>query len=132
MSKIINLSEASSIALHAMIIISRAKEPVNADVIAEQTASSRHHVAKVMQRLTKEGYIGSTRGPNGGFFMTGNPKKISLLNIYETIEGKIVATKCPVDKQVCSFDKCFINNITHQMTLDFADYLKKQTLNKYV
>jgi Rrf2 family protein len=132
MSKIINLSEAASIALHAMIIIARSKDPINADKIAEIIGSSRHHVAKVMQRLIKGGYIASTRGPAGGFYLVKDKRKITLLEVYESIEGKIIASNCPVDKPVCSFDKCFVNNITYKMTLDFKNYLKSQTLSEYI
>jgi Rrf2 family protein len=132
MSKIVNLSEAASIALHSVIVIGRSKKPVNADKIADITGSSRHHVAKIMQRLSKAGYVGSTRGPAGGFHLICDVKKTTLLDVYEIIEGKIIASSCPVDKQVCNFDKCFVNNITSRMTTDFINYLKSQTLKAYL
>jgi Rrf2 family protein len=133
MAKIVTLSEAASIALHAMILVGRSKGiSINVDEIAEITSSSRHHVAKVMQRLAKDGYVGSSRGPNGGFFLQKKPNQISLLGIYESIEGKINPTECPMDKQVCNFGQCFMNNITKDLTLQFREFMKKQTLDKYL
>jgi Rrf2 family protein len=133
MAKIISLSEAVSIALHSMIIIGRSgSEPVNVDKLAGATGSSRHHVAKVMQRLAKDGFVGSHRGPNGGFFLLVKPEKILLLEIYESIEGKLIPATCPMDKQVCAFDKCFMNNITYNLTVQFIGYMKSQSLASFI
>jgi Rrf2 family protein len=129
MSKIVSLSEAASIALHAMILVGRSKgSSVNVDQIAEATGSSRHHVAKVMQRLAKDGYVGSFRGPNGGFYLLRSENDISLLEIYESIEGKITPNTCPVEKQVCNFNQCFFNNITYDLTIQFQKYMREQKL----
>jgi Rrf2 family protein len=133
MAKIVTLSEAASIALHAMILVGRSKgESINVDEIAEVTTSSRHHVAKVMQRLAKDGYVNSSRGPNGGFFLAKKSKEITLLEIYESIEGKVIPTDCPMDKQICNFGQCFMNNITKDLTLQFKNFMDVQTLDKYL
>ena len=61
MGKVVTLTEAASIALHGMIIIARSKHLVNVQEIAELTGTSRHHVAKIFQRLVKAGYLYSQR-----------------------------------------------------------------------
>jgi Rrf2 family protein len=133
MAKVVSLSEAVSIALHSMILIGRSKgKPVNVDKLAEATGSSRHHVAKVMQRLAKDGFVGSNRGPNGGFFLLRKPEDIVLLEIYEAIEGKLIPLTCPMEKQVCAFDKCFMNNITYDLTMQFIQYMKGQSLVNFM
>jgi Rrf2 family protein len=133
MSKVVSLSEAVSIALHSMILIGRSKgTSVNVDRLAEATGSSRHHVAKVMQRLAKDGFVSSFRGPNGGFYLQRDPGEILLLEIYEAIEGKLVPLTCPMEKQICAFDKCFMNNITYDLTLQFIQYMKSQSLANFL
>jgi len=132
MAKIISISEAVSIGIHGIILIARAEGLVNVVQIADATNTSKHHVAKIMQRLVKEGYLYSHRGPSGGFTLRKKPKDISLLEIYESIEGKLEATKCPMDKQICPFNKCIMNNVTYNMTLEFKEYLKNQKLNNYI
>jgi Rrf2 family protein len=133
MAKIISLSEAVSIALHSMIIIGRSdNEPVNVDKLAEVIRSSRHHVAKVMQRLAKDGFVGSHRGPNGGFYLLMKPEKILLLEIYESIEGKLIPVSCPMEKPICAFDKCFMNNITYDLTVQFIKYMKSHSLASFI
>jgi Rrf2 family protein len=132
MSRILSLSEAASIAIHGMILVARSDKLVNVNQIAELTSSSRHHVAKVFQRLVKEGFINSNRGPSGGFSLKMEPSDISFLDVYEAIEGKIVITKCPLDKPICPFEKCIFENVIKDLTLDFRNYLEKQTLDKYL
>lgn len=131
MARIVHLSEAASIALHAMILIMRSKKKMNVIQIAERTDSSKHHVAKVLQLLVKQNYLDSHRGPTGGFILKKNADQITFLELYEAIEGKIEITSCPLDKQICAFDKCIMNNITKQMTIQFRDYLKSQVLSEY-
>ena len=132
MSRILSLSEAASIAIHGMILVARSEKLVNVNQIAELTSSSRHHVAKVFQRLVKEGFIFSNRGPSGGFSLKMEASEISFLDIYEAIEGKIVITKCPLDKPLCPFNKCIFENVIKDLTLDFRNYMEKQTLDKYL
>jgi len=132
MSKIVSLSEAASIALHGMILIAREKKGMNVTKIAELTNTSKHHVAKIMQRLVKSGYLFSQRGPNGGFSLKKPSEKITFLEIYETIEGQIEINTCPMDKPVCPFDKCILNNVTSKMSVEFKQYLKEQTLDQYL
>ena len=128
MSKIVAYSQAASIGIHSMVLISRSGEMMNAIKIAEATNSSKHHVAKILQRLVKEGFLSSARGPSGGFILNVEPAKISLLRIYEAIEGKIIIPKCPSEHPVCPFGKCIMGNVVGQMTHLFTDYLSTNTV----
>ena len=132
MSKIVTLSEAASIALHGMILVAKSDKLINVVQIAEATDSSKHHVAKVFQRLVKENFIESQRGPSGGFSLKKKPEEISLLEIYEAIEGKITVNECPLDKAICPFNKCILNNVTKDMTIQYRNYLESQTLDMYL
>lgn len=134
MSKLFTLTEAASIAIHGMILIANAKskESVNVNYIAEMTLSSRHHVAKVFQRMVKKGYVSSSRGPLGGFYLKVDPTELSLLDIYETIEGEVEIHDCPLNKEICSFGLCIFENKIKDLTIEFRDYLKKKTLADYV
>ncbi|GAP44711.1 MULTISPECIES: Rrf2 family transcriptional regulator [Lentimicrobium] len=132
MSKIITISEAASIAIHSMVLIAGAKDHLNVTQIAERMGSSRHHVAKILQRLVKEGYLSSNRGPAGGFTLKKPASDVSLMEIFETIEGKLSETSCPLDHPVCPFDKCLMGNIVTKMTREFRKYMEEQKLSDYI
>lgn len=132
MSKVFTLSEAASIAIHSMVLIAKSEGMMNVNKIAERTGSSKHHVAKVLQRLVKEDYLTSIRGPHGGFELNKDPNNINLLEIYETIEGQLVVTECPMENPICPFDKCILGNVVADMTVKFRDYLKSHSLKEYL
>ncbi len=132
MSKIFSLSEAASIAIHSMVLIAQSDGMMNVNKISERTGSSKHHVAKILQRLVKEDYLTSIRGPHGGFELKKSPKEINLLEIYETIEGTLLVTECPMENPICPFDKCILGNVVADMTLKFRDYLEGHTLDEYL
>jgi Rrf2 family protein len=126
------LSEAVSIAIHGMVIIARNGNGINTVKIAEQTGLSKNHISKVLQRLVKNDLLKSVRGPLGGFILKKKPEEITLLNIFETIEGGLEATDCPFSYEICAFDKCLMGNVINKMTLEFRKYLKSQTLKEYM
>ncbi len=132
MSKIFNLSEAASIAIHGMVLIARNVDGINAVKIAEFTGLSKNHISKVLQRLVKDNLLKSVRGPSGGFSLKKKPEEISLLSIYESIEGTLGITDCPFNYEVCNYDKCMMGNVINKMTLEFRSYLQKQTLKDYM
>ncbi|MCK5840264.1 MAG: Rrf2 family transcriptional regulator [Bacteroidales bacterium] len=132
MAKIVSLSEAGSIAIHSMVMIAQAEEILNVIKIADATNSSKHHIAKVLQRLVKEGYLTSTRGPKGGFLLKKSPKDVNLLEIYEAIEGKIEIGDCPMGYAKCPFDKCLMENVIKDMTNQFISFFNNKTLADYM
>lgn len=131
MSQIVNISEAASIAIHSMVLIAKSKKQINVVKIAEKTSSSKHHVAKILQRLVKLNYLISNRGPQGGFSLKKDPSEITLLDIYEAIEGEILISDCPMEKPFCPYDKCILDKVTKEMTMKFLEYMKNQKLSSY-
>ena len=132
MAKIFSMSEAASIAIHSMVLIARNKDGINAVKIAEQTGSSKNHISKVAQRLVKDDLLRSVRGPSGGFTLKKSPTEITLLDIYESIEGPLEITDCPMGTEVCHFDQCIMGNVVNKMTSEFKKFLQEQTLKSYI
>jgi len=133
MAKVVNITEAVTIALHSVIIIAKNKERlVNVNFLSDATGSSKFHIAKVLQKLVKDGILGSSRGPGGGFFLIDAPQNIKLLEIYESIEGKIIVSRCPLGKGACPFGKCVFEDLTMDMTRNFKEYLESRTVGSYM
>ena len=126
MAKIVNITEAVSIALHSMILISRSEGLINVNKLAEITNSSKFHISKIMQKLVKDDFLTSQRGPTGGFSLTRTPEEITLLEIYEAIEGKISVSRCPLNRATCPFGRCIFEDLTVKMTKEFKDYLQNK------
>lgn len=123
MSKILNISEAATIALHSMGIIARKEELVNAQYIADQTGFSKNHISKVLQQLVRNGYLLSTRGPKGGFLLSEKARDISLMDIYQLIEGELEENNCNMLCTHCPFNNCIFGGLEQKFALEFKNYL---------
>ena len=132
MSKIVTLSEAASIALHSMVLIAKSESKLNVNQISEAIESSKHHVAKVMQRLAKEEFVSSNRGPSGGFVIKRDPATLTLLEIYEAIEGRVSIQSCPGDKRTCIIGSCMLGDLSKNMTREFKTYMESHYLSEYI
>ncbi|HRS54141.1 MAG TPA: Rrf2 family transcriptional regulator [Bacteroidales bacterium] len=132
MSKIITISEAASIAIHAMVIIASANEPIKVNQLSDLTGASKNHLAKVMNILSKCNMVKSTRGPSGGFSLNKPANTISLLNIYECIEGPIIYEGCPLNRPFCPFDKCLLDGAIKRLSDELKSFLSNQYLNLYL
>ncbi len=121
MSKLINISEATSIAIHSIALIGREKRQLNANEISERTKFSKNHLSKVLQILVKQGYLKSVRGPRGGFTLRMAPEDISLLDIFEVFEGKVSGDYCSGHVKDCPFEDCIYGDIID----DVSEIFKK-------
>ena len=129
MSKILNISEATALALHAMIYLEYQKDRlVSTKEIAEAFKASEAHLAKVMQRLVKARFVKSVRGPKGGFSLGKKCEEIKLLDIYEAFEGALSEHSCLFDQPVCGLEKCVIGNLLEEVNDKVMNYLKTTSL----
>ncbi len=128
MNSLLAISEANRIAYQAMVFIANSEVLLNANDIAENIHSSKHHVSKVLQRLVKSNLLNSTRGPKGGFSLKRDAKDIKLIEILEAIEGSVVINECAVNNDDCPFESCIMGNICQSINQDILDFLQKNSI----
>ncbi|MDP2423116.1 MAG: Rrf2 family transcriptional regulator [Bacteroidales bacterium] len=129
MAKVINLSEAASLAIHSMALIAGSKIKLNVGNIAAITGASRNHLAKVLQTLVRHDYLISDRGPKGGFELKHDASQITLLEIYQTMEGIIDRNYCGLHGTTCPFAECVFGGLTQYFTNDFVNYMQTKKLS---
>jgi len=128
MSKLINLSEATSIAIHSLALIAVEDQQLNANQISKITAFSKNHLSKVLQILVKHGYLNSVRGPRGGFTLNVDPSKVSLLEIFDIFEGEINTNHCYGHHEKCPFVDCIYGDIIDEVTIKFKEAFSSRTI----
>ena len=128
MAGVINFSEAFIIGVHALVIVSQSKEPVNLDTIAEKGNVMKNHASKVLQILVKKGLMNSFKGPSGGFVLAKKPHEINMLALYEMIEGPISLAECPREKDICPFGNCLMGGVASRLSLEVRDFLADKAL----
>ena len=87
MVRILNISEGSTIAMHAAILLSKGPgKPITTNDAAESLKVSAAHLSKVFQRLAKAGIVHAVRGPKGGYLLGRPLSQIRLLDVLEVAE----------------------------------------------
>lgn len=132
MKSILNISEAYSLALHAMAFVasSGGQKPVSAHAIASKLGISEAHLSKVMQRLTRAGILKSARGPGGGFSLDRPESDITLLDIYESVEGPLNLGDCLIGTEICGGKSCVFDDLLHNVNGQFSYYLENTTVER--
>ncbi len=98
----LQLSKQTEYALQCMMCLSeKPDEILRAGMISEEKSIPRPFLAKILQKLSKAGFVESTRGLNGGFRLARKPDDIYLIDIVELMEGAITISKCAIDKMKC-------------------------------
>lgn len=69
--------------------------------IAREIAAPHHYTAKILQRMVRNGFIGSVKGKGGGFFFDGEKPQLTLKDIIIHIEGETVFTGCGFGMKNC-------------------------------
>ena len=91
-------SKATEYALRATIFIAQKCEDdrkLSLDEIDTAIDSPRPFTAKIMQLLTKDGMlVSSTRGPNGGFYLTITARKQPIISVLKAMGEESVLDKC--------------------------------------
>ena len=130
MSRFPNISEASSIAIHALALVNQSDAALNVNQIAEMTEFSRNHISKVMQTLVRHGYLTSGRGPKGGFTGSMDPDNVSLLEIIELIEGRISDRHCGINEGKCPFETCVFGDLPFEFKSKFREFYKTRKIGE--
>ena len=90
------VTKATPYALHALMYMVRhaTQLPVTTSTIAKAEGIPAGYLAKIFQRLTKARFVRSVRGQKRGYVFARPPEEISLLELFEVIEGGPLFDDC--------------------------------------
>ncbi|UCF30555.1 MAG: Rrf2 family transcriptional regulator [bacterium] len=130
MPSVLKISEAASMAMHTMVILAASGGgTISAKEIAARLNASEAHLAKVMQRLARAGLVKSTRGPKGGFVLSRRGEEITLLEVYQSIEGPLPEDGCLFEQPSCHGNGCILGGFLDQVNRDLRIYLETTTVS---
>lgn len=97
------INQASAYALHALMYMVRhmTQLPATSSMIAKAEGIPAGYLAKVMQQVAKAGFIRSVKGRSRGYVFAKRPDEISLLGLFEALEGRPLFTDCPLRHCAC-------------------------------
>jgi Rrf2 family iron-sulfur cluster assembly transcriptional regulator len=123
------ITRASEYAILSLIVLSKAKEPMDSDTLSRELSISKSFLAKILQALAKSNILNSYKGVNGGFTLKKAPQDINMLDVLSSVEGKAPAVfdcapsidDCPSDQaKICSLWP-FLNKLQGKIDSFFAE-----------
>lgn len=110
-----------------------AKQPRGAVVSLTEISQSQNipdkFLAKIFQSMTRAGILKSHRGVRGGFSLVKPPKKISIADILNAIQGDTDPVKCISNGDPCNKrGDCAVRDLILEGRKQMFAYYDKQTL----
>ena len=109
------LQSSSKYAVRAIDYLVRnslAKRKLLVSEIAAATGVPQPYLSKLLRKLTTHGYVSSTKGPGGGYFITDQQLDNSVLDIIIATEGKDRMRMCALNFENCSDENpCGIHHL---------------------
>ena len=88
-------------------------------------------LAKVLQTLTKTGFLKSVAGTNGGYKLTRGPSHITALEVIRAIDGPVVLTSCFTSLEPCGqSNKCTVREPLRRVHEAILDLLANMTIRE--
>jgi len=101
-------SNSSKYAIKAVLYLalnSSEEKKIMVKDIAEPINVPQAYVAKLLQELSRQDLISSTRGPKGGFYLSEENKKEPLIKIVNVIDGEKRIMSCLLSLESCNSEK---------------------------
>ena len=82
------------------------------DEISAEIGAPRFFIAKILQRLVKQGFLHSQKGRGGGFFFDDQQTPLTLGEVIISTEGEQILTGCGFGLSHCSqHSPCPLHNL---------------------
>lgn len=102
------LSSSSKYAVNAVLYLAvhaSKEKKIRAKEIAEAIKLPSPFLSKLLQMLSREHIISSSKGPTGGFYLTEQAKQTPLIEIVKVIDGTDRLEDCVLGLHKCSSEK---------------------------
>ena len=103
---------------------------VSAKRIAEEFAIPPELMAKILQRLAKQGLVVSTNGPKGGYALARRPTEITVGQVIRALEGPINIVSCLEDSECPQMEKCNLRRPVHKIQAAISQVLDTMSLTE--
>ncbi len=128
------LSLFSDYSLRVLMYAALKEDSFQLDEVTKAYGISRHHLAKVVQRLAQLGYLETRRGRKGGIMLARPPEEIRLGRLVRETEEQPVIVECfdPVTNTCPIAGSCQLKGILGQAMREFYAVLDRHTLRDAV
>jgi Rrf2 family protein len=101
---------------------------VSAKRIAEEFSIPPEIMAKILQRLAKQGLIVSQNGPKGGYGLSRRPAEITVGEVIRALEGPINIVSCLEDSACPQMERCNLRRPVKKIQAAISQVLDTMSL----
>jgi Rrf2 family nitric oxide-sensitive transcriptional repressor len=102
---------------------------ITIDETANVYGISRAHLMKVVNQLTRSGYLKAVRGRSGGLALAKRPNKIRLGDVLRATEPDFALVECFTENNQCLIaPRCRLRVALREALVAFTDTLDRYTL----
>ena len=91
-------------AILQLAVVQSEEEKKNIKDLAEELKIPTPYLRKILQELVPRKLVSSSKGPNGGFYLTDQNRQAPLMSIIEAIDGLAFFETCGLGLSLCSDD----------------------------
>ncbi|HEU4556686.1 MAG TPA: Rrf2 family transcriptional regulator [Longimicrobium sp.] len=97
------VTQTSEHAIRALLFLAQRPEGehVPAERIAQALGAPANYLSKTLNALAKQGLVGSTRGPSGGFRLRVPPAQVTLAEVVDTFDDVRPKPMCLLGDRPC-------------------------------
>jgi len=107
----------------------RQEHACSANEIAEEYGISATLMAKVLQKLAKQGLVAAKYGSTGGYQLARQPDKISALEVLTAIDGPVLITSCVTSHGNCdATERCSVKEPLQRVNESILNVLNTVTI----
>jgi len=129
-------SKTCEYAIRALIFIAQKSKDgsrVGIKDISSGIDSPEYFIAKILQDLSRKGFVQSAKGPNGGFYMEGKDLEQSVADIVREVDGDKLFSGCGLGLKECSEDHpCPIHNDFKHIRQKMREMLENSKIEMFV
>lgn len=104
-----------------------------ARTICEKAGIPEPFTRKVFQSLVSGGFLEAARGPGGGYHLTEDPRRITILEIIKAVDGEEVFDKCVMGLPQCNESKpCPLHEIWSEARNDLLAQMNATSLQDLI
>jgi Rrf2 family protein len=126
------LSKATEYSIRALVYIRSRMEThrfIGFREIAREIGAPEPFTGKVLQTLVKKGFLQSSKGPGGGFFLDEKKGPIPLIGLVLSLEGTTFFTRCGLGLKNCSSENpCPIHKDYAKIRGQFEKLMESETI----
>lgn len=136
------VSRTMAYAIHATLQLARGEPgvPIPCSKLAREGRMPERFLLQILRNLVNQGLLRSTRGVDGGYYLSQPPEKISMLDIFEAFDNPLIPSVPPLEglsqeiraKILQTFNRVSAMARKEFSNLSMADLLKEERVEEHM